>query len=100
MEKYPKAKQIFLMIGAALGWLAIIFQFYIIIVNRVASISETIIRFFSFFTILTNIFVALCFTFLLLKPNSKWGKFFGRPTVLTALTAYIAVVGIIYNFFL
>jgi len=87
----------FLTIGTALGWFAIIFQFYLIIVNRIASIPETIIRFFNFFTILTNILVALCFTFLLLKPGSKWGRFFARPTVLTALTAYIAVVGIIYN---
>ena len=97
MEKPSKARQIFLTIGAALGWFAIIFQFYLIIVNRIASITETIIRFFSFFTILTNILVALCFTFLLLKPNSKWGKFFARPATQTALTAYIAVVGIIYN---
>ena len=100
MDISPKAKQLFLAIGAALGWFAIVFQFYLIIINKTASISETIIRFFSFFTILTNILVALCFTFLLFKPGSKWGKFFTRPSTQTALTAYITVVGIIYNIIL
>lgn len=92
-----RMKQLFLTIGAVAGWFAIILQFYLIIINRTASLNETIIRFFSFFTILTNILVALCFTFLLLKPASKWGNFFAQPATLTALTVYIAVVGIVYN---
>lgn len=92
-----RTRKIFLTIGSALGWFAIILQFYLIIINRTASIGETIIRFFSFFTILTNILVALCFTFLLLKPKSEWGIFFSRPATLSALAVYIAVVGIIYN---
>ncbi len=92
-----KTKSAFLVTGATLGWFAIIFQLYLIIVNRTAPIPETIIRFFSFFTILTNILVALCVTFLLLKPLGAWGKFFSRPATLTALTVYIAVVGLIYN---
>ena len=90
-------RQIFLTNGAALGWVALIFQFYLIIINRTSSIAETITRYFSFFTILTNILVALCFTFLLLRPGSKWGRFFGRPVTLTAVIVYIAIVGIIYN---
>ncbi len=93
----PKTKQLFLTIGMIIGWFAVIFQLWLIIVNRTVSIPETIIRFFSFFTILTNILVALCFTFLLLKPNTKWGIFFSKPATLTAITLYIAVVGIIYN---
>lgn len=93
----PRTKQLFLAIGAVAGWLAIILQFYLIIINRTASIPETIIRFFSFFTILTNILVALCCTFLLLKPASKWAVFFKQPATFTALTVYIAVVGIVYN---
>ncbi|MFP5079193.1 Pr6Pr family membrane protein [Pedobacter sp. JCM 36344] len=95
-----KAKQIFLMIGATITWFAIGLQFYLIILNRVEAVPETIVRFFSFYTILTNILVALCLTVLLLKPNSRWGNFFSRPNALTAITIYIAVVGILYNLIL
>jgi hypothetical protein len=41
--------------------------------------------------------VALCCTLVLLKPGSGWGAFFARPQTLTAITLYIAVVGLIYN---
>lgn len=94
------ANQIFLTIGATLTWFAVVLQFYLIILNRVASVSETIIRFFSFYTILTNILVALSLTVLLLKPNSRWGNFFSRANVLIAITIYITVVGTLYNLIL
>lgn len=98
MEKTTtKAKQTFLTIGATITWFTIGLQFYLIILNREASVSETIIRFFSFYTILTNILVALCLTVLLLKPNSRWGIYFSRPSVLTATTINITVVGLLYN---
>ena len=83
-----------------LGWFALVAQFYLIIVNRVAPIPETIIRYFSFFTILTNLLVAVCFSILLLKRSSRWGNFFSKPKVLTAITVYITVVGIVYNLIL
>ena len=84
-------------IGAILGWFAIIGQLYLIIVNRETSLLDTLVRFISFYTILTNILVALCFTYVLAGHNSKWGKFFSRPTVLTAVTVNIVVVGLVYN---
>lgn len=58
---------------------------------------ETIIRFFSYFTILTNSLVALCFTVLIINRESGWGRFFSNSKTLAALTVYICVVGIIYN---
>ncbi len=95
-----KTSQTFLVIGAIIGWIAVLSQFYLIIVNRVASVPETIIRFFSFFTILTNTFVAVCFTVLLLGQKTNWGKFFSAPKTLTAITVYISIVGIVYNLIL
>ena len=83
-----------------LGWFALIAQFYLIILNRTVSVVETVIRYFSFFTILTNLLVALCFTFLLLNPKSKLGIFFSRITSLAAITVYILVVGMVYNLIL
>ncbi len=87
----------FLIVLVVSGWFALIAQFYLIIVNRVASIPETITRYFSFFTILTNLIVVVCCTFILLKPVSNIGKFFSRPDTLTAIAVYITVVGIVYN---
>ncbi len=93
---------IYRLIGALIGWLAVCGQFVLILLNRKASIGETIIRFFSFFTILTNILVACCFTSLLLAglkkaAGSRRESFLTRPSVLSAVTVYILVVGIVYN---
>ena len=90
----PKA---YLGIIAILGWFALTAQLYLIIQNGVGSIIEIVIRYFSFFTILTNLIVALCATVLLLWPNTKWGNFFSKPATLTAITVYITIVGVVYN---
>ena len=82
---------------ATLGWVAIFLQFYLMILNRVASVPETIVRFFSFFTILTNILVAICFTIIWIKPKNKWELFFLNNKTQTAITLYILIVGIVYN---
>ena len=96
MEK-QKAEKIYLTIIAVAGWFALTLQFYLMLGNRVVSIPETIVRYFSFFTILTNILVALYASFLLLKPGSRLGNFFSKPATGTAITIYILVVGIVYN---
>lgn len=90
-------KRLYSAIGAVLGWFAIILQCYLMLHNRTAAIPETLIRFFGFFTILTNILVAVCFAILAVKPIDKRGPFFARPSTVTALTVFIAVVGIVYN---
>jgi hypothetical protein len=87
----------YLILLSVLGWFALISQLYLIIENRIVSLSETIIRYFSFFTILTNIIVAVCGTVLLLRPKSRWGHFFSSPATLTAVTVYITIVGVVYN---
>jgi hypothetical protein len=79
------------------GWFALITQFYITASFRLNSVPEMIVRYFSYFTIQTNIIVAICFTVLLFSPNSAWGRFFSRQQTLTAITVYIIIVGLIYN---
>jgi len=98
--QHSKSLKLLLVIIVISGWFAIIAQFYLIIKNRVASIPETIIRFFSFFTILTNIFVALCCTLLLLNPNSGLRNFFSKQNTFTAIAVYITIVGVVYNLIL
>jgi hypothetical protein len=87
-------------LGFLIGWLAIIGQFILMIQNRQADIPETIIRFFSFFTILTNILVALYFTSRIsISKNTSLSRLTNSGN-LTALTAFILVVGLIYQFIL
>lgn len=81
---------------ATITWIMLLLQFYLQIVNRTTSISEAIIRYFSYFTILTNLLVAISFTSLLL-PGSRRLSFFSHNTVLTAVTLYILIVGLVYN---
>lgn len=87
-------------LGSLIGWFALIAQFYLIILNRSLSLIATIVQYFSFFTILTNLLVALCFTVLYLKPKSGSLTLFLKPKLQAALTVYIIVVGIVYNIIL
>ena len=73
-------------------WFAVLAQFYLIIENRVAPVTETIIRFFSFFTILTNILVAVYFTIKALGRDQL-----DKAGLLTAITVYITIVGLVYQ---
>jgi hypothetical protein len=57
-------------------------------------------RYFTFFTILTNILIAAGSTIILLKPASAWGKFFSKATTLTAIGVNITIVGATYNIIL
>lgn len=92
-----KSARIIALVGALIAWFAIIAQFYLMITNSVVSFPETILRFFSFFTIDTNILVALCFTVIFLRGNSGIGRLFTKATTITAITIYITIVGIVYN---
>jgi len=87
----------YLLVLALLSWFALIAQFCINLSSGAAMAAELIVRYFSYFTITTNIMVALCGTTLLFVPQSKWGSFFSRQTTKAAITVYIVVVGIIYN---
>ncbi len=78
-----------------MGWLAVIGQSILIIINRQAEVLETIIRFFSYFTILTNILVALYFTSQIFYL--KTFKFLKNDSALTAITAFILIVGLVYQ---
>lgn len=95
--QWKKNAFLFAALIAVAGFFAVVAQLYLIIVNRVTSIPETIVRFFSFYTILTNILIALCATSILMKRTSRMHLFFSRTSVLTALAVYIVVVGVVYN---
>lgn len=83
--------------GFSIGWFAIIAQFFLMLENRQADIPETIIRFFSFFTILTNILVALFLTASLFRLKKFPFKLFLVKGTLTAITTFIVIVGLVYQ---
>jgi hypothetical protein len=58
------------------GWFVVIFQLYLLSLTVCISLPETIVRFFSFFTIQTNIRSNLLFPVFLVKSN--WGLFFQK----------------------
>ena len=51
----------------------------------------------SYFTVLSNILVAICLTFIILFKDSRLGLFFNKSSIQTAITISILVVGLIYN---
>lgn len=79
------------------GWFAVITQLFLMTDNRTAGITETIVRFFSFFTILSNILVSIIATGTLVRPGRRWHQWAVKPGVQTAVTVYILVVGLVYN---
>jgi hypothetical protein len=87
-------------IGAITGWGGLIIQFWLSMTNTTYPPLTTVINYFSFFTILTNILIAVCFTCLALNYRSGIGGFFTRPSVLTASAVHITIVGLIFNIIL
>ncbi|WP_214225668.1 Pr6Pr family membrane protein [Pedobacter sp. B4-66] len=99
MEQVNAKRGNWLVIAGVIGaWFALVAQFYLTTQNALVPVDESVIRYFSFFTVLTNIIVAVCFTALLFKK--EWGSFFTKPATLTATAVYITVVAIIYNLIL
>ena len=96
-----KAEIIFFMLMIALtGWFALCLQFYLafpLYLSKGMTVFEAILRFFSYFTILTNILVALSLTLSLVAPLSKPGIFFSKPKTKSAIALYIGIVGLIYS---
>lgn len=93
--------KVFRVAAGILGWIALALQYALVLIGTLGDDSFTrSIDFFSFFTILTNILAALALTLPWLAPQSALGKFFARPTVRTAIAAYIVIVMAIVYFVL
>jgi len=72
-------------------------QYWLVIYDRPgADLVTSTIKFFSFFTILSNVLAALALLLPVAMPNTSLGRFFDRYSVRTALTGYIIIVGVVY----
>jgi hypothetical protein len=97
------AKRILMVATGSAAWFALLLQVPLTIRTSIAngmSVIGAIITYFSFFTLLTSLIVALVLTFSLLAPNSRWGRFFSSPVVATGTALYIAMVGAVYSILL
>ncbi|MGX7666678.1 Pr6Pr family membrane protein [Flavobacterium pedocola] len=82
------------------SWLAVIIQYDLMLANRANSVLETTIRFFSFFTILTNSIVAVYFSYLTYNYLKNKKAIHSSLGTLTAITVYITIVGLVYQIIL
>ena len=86
---------------SALGWFAIILQYWLIASTRSGpDLVAWTINYFSFFTTIGNILVALAMTLPWLAPRSRLAQWLLRPSVRTVIVAYIIVVGLVYHLML
>ncbi|BCU79433.1 hypothetical protein llg_41480 [Luteolibacter sp. LG18] len=60
------------------------------------STATVVAKYLSYFTILTNILLAVSFLIGSLAPRTRAGTFANRPATASALLVYIAIVGIVY----
>jgi len=74
---------------AIITWLGLAMQ---------AGASKNIANTFSYFTVLTNLLIALSLSLTIVIPASGVGRFFAKVSVQSSLTAYIIIVSVIYNF--
>jgi hypothetical protein len=96
MNDRPHART-FAAIAAIAGWISLVVQFVLLIENRVTAVPEAILRYFTYFTILSNILAALTYTSIWIDPAAGWLKKGKSPSWISAVTVYMTVVGIIYN---
>jgi hypothetical protein len=82
---------------AAIGWCALLLQYYLLILATDGlglSRTEGTLRFFSFFTIQTNILACLVMTaFAIKRPLDEWWV---HPFVRSAIAVYVAMVALVY----
>jgi hypothetical protein len=84
---------------ALLGWFALSLQCYLTVtlsLTNGGNILQGFVIFFSFFTILSNLLVAITLSFSRRSPSSPGSKFFSSGTVQSGVAVYIVIVGIVY----
>ncbi|MDQ6702595.1 MAG: Pr6Pr family membrane protein [Pseudomonadota bacterium] len=82
---------------AGLGWFGLGVQLYFNIQDALVKnlpVAGHLLDYFSFFTIETNLLVALVLTIFCARPQAE--RFLTRPSVKSALVVYIIIVGVVY----
>ena len=84
---------------AVIGWAALGLQYLLLVAPAEGwGVLGRTVQYFSFFTILTNILVALAFTGPLVRADRRIARWTAGEGVRAALAMYIVVVGVVYHF--
>ena len=100
-EIYPilygmSKRKAFLLLAVLLEWFGLIAQFILMLWSGTQPVGELLMRFFTFFTITTNLLTGVYLAALLFARPGSTG-FFSRPSPQTSFVVYITVVGLVYN---
>jgi hypothetical protein len=77
--------------------ICVVMQYWLLVRGETfAAMAASSVKFFSFFTILTNLLAAVALLLPLIAPHSSAARFLNRPNVRTAITGYIIIVGVVY----
>ena len=90
-------RQLFRALSAIVGWSALALQLYLLIVINIDKGQSGIVgvmKFFDYFTILSNILVATVLTTVCLQRDAD--SFFTHPRVKTGVAVYIFITGLVY----
>jgi hypothetical protein len=103
MNDRSSAPRVAAIVAASAAWFGVLLQLYLSLRLSVANgktIGEGLVVYLGYFTILTNILVAVTLTVPSVAPATSGGRFFKRPGVRTATAATIALVGLAYHLLL
>ena len=88
---------------ALIAWVGVLLQLYLsarLPLSSGKSVVEGLVGFFGYFTVLTNIFVALAAALPVMFGRSRLGRWFGTGMVLGCAVTAIVLVGVGYHFLL
>jgi hypothetical protein len=86
---------------AVVGWAALGLQYGLMISGQpAAEVATRTLNFFSFFTILTNLLVAVALTLPAIGAGTRPGRWAASEGLRAGVTMYAVVVGLVYHFLL
>lgn len=88
---------IYRVVFAILGWAALAAQYGLMVRSPGAAVGPLTLNFFSYFTILTNVLVAVVMTLPVLMPGSAAGRLAASNSARAATAMFAVVVGLVYH---
>ena len=100
LSRRPAAARLCRSVFAVVGLFALGLQYWLILQTPDRTAFELTLNFFSYFTILTNVLIALAMLAPAIAPDSAFGRFARSPSIRSGATLYAVVVGLVYHFLL
>ena len=103
MQPLARGRVCYATVAALVGWFALAVQLYLILWGRWvdhASLMGGLVRFMSFFTVVTNTLVTVAFTSAITGRDSAVCRVFRSPVICAGIATSILLVSIAYNLLL